>query len=554
MTQQPRNPYGNDQHRRQPDGEQYRRPAGADAQRRPSRAAADPRCQQSDVDPRQRQLGADSRRQQPNGAHHQQNPGSASRQRASYRESQSRTQGARPRMDHPQDAPLGARQTARSSYNHAAGTPGRAQASYNQMRAQAGRAQVARAQAGQPHVTGTTEYSDYSRYVNQRKQRRKKSPVAIAVSVLLLVGIGVGVYFVLNPLSFDITVNGVKHTVDRGATLETVLDEGMATPKPGNLLAIDGSVAQEGGGDKFAATVNGEATTDVATKLKKNDAIEITNGADVTETFQSSTEEVPYQRVEDDNYWNGSLHIYIKGVNGVRTTKTGDVSGVVLTEDTQPVVNEEYRIYTANTGGDKVIALTFDDGPWPETTEAILDILDQYDAKATFFTIGNQIADHTSTMKRAHDAGHQICTHTWDHAAGSGQGVNLTYMSAEEQINEVQKGIEAIKSVIGTEPSHIMRAPGGNFHGDIVWTLEPYITAEIGWDVDTEDWRRPGADTIAQRILKAQPGDVVLMHDGGGPRSQTVEALKQALPALKEQGYRFVTVDELLAYDVPSRD
>lgn len=540
MTQQPRNPYGNDQHRRQPDGEQYRRPAGADAQRRPVHAEG-----------YRHPVDDDARRRSSHAA--------ASRQRASYRESQSRTQGARPRMDHPQDAPLGTRQTAHSSYNHAAGTPGRAQASYNQMRAQAGRAQVARAQAsqplaGQPHVTGTTEYSDYSRYVNQRKQRRKKSPVAIAVSVLLLVGIGVGVYFVLNPLSFDITVNGVKHTVDRGATLETVLDEGMATPKPGNLLAIDGSVAQEGGGDKFAATVNGEATTDVATKLKKNDAIEITNGADVTETFQSSTEEVPYQRVEDDNYWNGSLHIYIKGVNGVRTTKTGDVSGVVLTEDTQPVVNEEYRIYTANTGGDKVIALTFDDGPWPETTEAILDILDQYDAKATFFTIGNQIADHTSTMKRAHDAGHQICTHTWDHAAGSGQGVNLTYMSAEEQINEVQKGIEAIKSVIGTEPSHIMRAPGGNFHGDIVWTLEPYITAEIGWDVDTEDWRRPGADTIAQRILKAQPGDVVLMHDGGGPRSQTVEALKQALPALKEQGYRFVTVDELLAYDVPSRD
>ena len=540
MTQQPRNPYGNDQHRRQPDGEQYRRPAGADAQRRPVHAEG-----------YRHPVDDDARRRSSHAAD--------LRQRASYRESQSRVQGARPRMDHPQDAPPGARQTARSSYNHATGTPGRAQASYNQTRAQAGRAQVARAQAGraqagQPHVTGTTEYSDYSRYVNQRKQRRKKSPVAIVVSVLLLVGIGVGVYFVLNPLSFDITVNGVKHTVDRGATLETVLDAGMATPKPGNLLAIDGSVAQEGGGDKFAATVNGEATTDVATKLKKNDAIEITNGADVTETFQSSTEEVPYQRVEDDNYWNGSLHIYIKGVNGVRTTKTGDVSGVVLTEDTQPVVNEEYRIYTANTGDDKVIALTFDDGPWPETTEAILDILDQYDAKATFFTIGNQIADHTSTVKRAHDAGHQICTHTWDHAAGSGQGVNLTYMSAEEQINEVQKGIEAIKSVIGTEPSHIMRAPGGNFHGDIVWTLEPYITAEIGWDVDTEDWRRPGADTIAQRILKAQPGDVVLMHDGGGSRSQTVEALKQALPALKEQGYRFVTVDELLAYDVPSRD
>ncbi len=521
MTQQPRDPYGNDQYRRRPNEDQSRYPAGGSVQRGSSRASAN------------------AHRPHANGTSQQQN---------SYRGSYASAQGTYPRTVRSQGTPSAQYQSSRTSYNHAAGTPGRAQASYNRARAQAGRAQ-----AGQPHVTGTTEYSDYSRYVNQRKQRRKKSPVAIVISALLLVGIGVGVYFVLNPLSFDITVNGVKHTVDRGATLETVLDKGMATPQPGNLLAIDGSVAQEGGGDKFAATINGEATTDAATKLKKNDAVEITNGADVTETFQSSTEEVPYQRVEDDNYWNGSLHVYIKGVNGVRTTKTGDVSGITLTEDTQPTVNEEYRIYTANTGDDKVIALTFDDGPWPETTEEILDILDQYDAKATFFTIGNQIADHTSTVKRAHDAGHQICTHTWDHAAGSGQGVNLTYMSAEEQINEVQKGFEAIKSVIGAEPSHVMRAPGGNFHGDIVWTLEPYITAEIGWNVDTEDWRRPGADTIAQRILKAQSGDVVLMHDGGGPRSQTVEALKQALPVLKEQGYKFVTVDELLAYDIPSR-
>lgn len=214
-------------------------------------------------------------------------------------------------------------------------------------------------------------------------------------------------------------------------------------------MAIDGTVATEGAGDKFSATVNGEATNDEKRELKKGDVIEIANGADTTETFQSSTEEVPFTRVEDENYWNGSLHVYIPGVNGVRTTKTGDVSGITLVEDTQPVVNEEYKIYNANVGDDKVIALTFDDGPWPDSTGQILDILDQYDAKATFFTIGNQIEQHADMVKRAHDAGHQICTHTWDHASGSGQGVNLTYMTAEEQISEVQKGMEAISSATG---------------------------------------------------------------------------------------------------------
>ena len=125
-------------------------------------------------------------------------------------------------------------------------------------------------------------------------------------------------------------------------------------------------------------------------------------------------------------------------------------------------------------------------------------------------------------------------------------------MTADEQIQEVQKGFQAIKDVIGEDPTRIMRAPGGNFKGDIVWTLQPYIDAEIGWNVDTEDWRRPGADTIASRIMKAKPGSVILMHDGGGDRSQTVEALKKALPQLKQEGYRFVTISELLQYDPPA--
>ena len=92
-----------------------------------------------------------------------------------------------------------------------------------------------------------------------------------------------------------------------------------------------------------------------------------------------------------------------------------------------------------------------------------------------------------------------------------------------------------------------MRAPGGNFHDSIIDTLWPYVDAEIGWDVDTHDWSRPGVDSIVESLLSVEPGQVVLMHDGGGDRSQTVEALRQALPILAERGYRFVTISELLS-------
>jgi peptidoglycan/xylan/chitin deacetylase (PgdA/CDA1 family) len=199
-----------------------------------------------------------------------------------------------------------------------------------------------------------------------------------------------------------------------------------------------------------------------------------------------------------------------------------------------------------------VVALTFDDGPWDESTDAILDVLEENGAKATFFTIGNQIADHTSQIQREKELGCQVCTHSWDHASGSGQGVNLTYMSDEEQTEEIQKGYEAIREVLGEEPSHVIRAPGGNYYGSIVNTLKTYVDAEIGWDVDTEDWRLPGSEAIYERIMSATDGQIVLMHDGGGDRSQTVEAVRRAVPELISQGYRLVTIDELLEYETPA--
>ena len=98
------------------------------------------------------------------------------------------------------------------------------------------------------------------------------------------------------------------------------------------------------------------------------------------------------------------------------------------------------------------------------------------------------------------------------------------------------------------EASHVFRTPGGNYGEGVMRNVGPLISAEIGWNIDSQDWRKPGAAAIANQVKNAWPGAIVLMHDGGGDRSQTVEALKDALPYLKSQGYRFVTMDELLGY------
>lgn len=431
-------------------------------------------------------------------------------------------------------------------------------------------ASARRSRAAQPASRGgATRFTNTAQSVSSRSNPRRRGAArrpnssrrhgAPILALIAVVGvIATVLLFVLHPWKYDITVNGEKMTVRRNATIAKVLENDTVNPVPGNLLAVDGSLAKEGGGDAFAATVNGKATNDPETVLPKGAVVEITDGADTTESFQSTEETIPHGEhawdTEMGSYWNGSLHVYMKGEDGLKVTKTGDVSGITVTEQTKDPVDAGYTIYTASVGEDKVVALTFDDGPWGDTTDQILNVLEQYSAKATFFTIGNQIADHADQVRRAHDLGCQICTHTWDHAEGSGQGVNLTYMSSEEQIAEVTKGYEAIKQVLGEEPSHVMRAPGGNYYGEMVSTLQSYVDAEVGWDVDTEDWRLPGSDAIYEAIMSVKPGQVILMHDGGGDRSQTVEAVTRAVPELVSEGYRLVTVDELLAYAPPSTD
>ena len=431
--------------------------------------------------------------------------------------------------------------------------------------ANARRTQQGRSGSAQQGRSGAAQYNDPARYTaaggynslydkrNNATVEKSKAPMIVGIAVAVVAVIA-AIWFFLVPKPFDVTVNGKEVTMNPGATVADLVDEGFARPVPGNLIAVDGSLITTGEGERFTATIDGKPASADA-KLSRDMTVEIANGGDITEEFTSEETVIPFDTVNDDMsfsaYWDASIHLLSDGEDGLAITKTGKISGKTVQEVTKPAVAGGYHIYTAQPT-DKVIALTFDDGPWPETTDEILDILEANGAKATFFTIGNQISSYSDSVVRANNMGCEVCTHSWDHADGSGQGVDLTLMSAEEQVSEVLEGYAAIASVIGKEPTHIMRAPGGNFHDDIIYTLWPYVDAEIGWDVDTEDWSLPGVEAIVSRILSVEPGQVILMHDGGGDRAQTVEALRQALPVLVERGYKFVTVSELLAYGMPA--
>ncbi len=193
---------------------------------------------------------------------------------------------------------------------------------------------------------------------------------------------------------------------------------------------------------------------------------------------------------------------------------------------------------------EKIIALTFDDGPDPADTPAILDLLKQYEAKATFFVVGKRVEMYPELAKREIVEGHEIANHTYSHSYFRKR------MGGEKIKNEILKAEQAIFTTTGEKP-HLFRPPGGYYSENVVDASKKngYLVVMWSWHQDTEDWNKPGVNKIVNKVLKnARNGDIVLFHDYVEGKSQTLEALKQVLPELKERGYRFVTVSELLTF------
>ncbi|MFC5652695.1 polysaccharide deacetylase family protein [Paenibacillus solisilvae] len=193
---------------------------------------------------------------------------------------------------------------------------------------------------------------------------------------------------------------------------------------------------------------------------------------------------------------------------------------------------------------DKKIALTFDDGPYPETTNPILDLLKQYHAKATFFVVGNRVELYPETIKREIAEGHELANHTYNHLYFRAAMNPLTIQS------EILKTEQSIQQITGKKPL-LFRPPGGFYNEQMLGISKKlgYTTVLWSWHQDTNDWRSPGVDRIVKKVLNnARNGDIVLLHDYIPGSTQTVRALKIILPELEKRGFEFVTVTELIHY------
>jgi peptidoglycan-N-acetylglucosamine deacetylase len=189
------------------------------------------------------------------------------------------------------------------------------------------------------------------------------------------------------------------------------------------------------------------------------------------------------------------------------------------------------------------IALSFDDGPGPYTIE-VLKVLEHYHVKATFFAIGRMLQYFSAATVREIEDGDAIGDHTENHPM-------LAKLSAHAQYEELFEQIARIELAGGPRPV-LFRPPYGSFDAATMHQLARLHLLMVLWSVDTNDYLEPGVEVIVERALAgAHPGAIILMHDGGGNRSQTIAALPQIITKLRAKGFHLVTIPRLLQDDPP---
>lgn len=322
----------------------------------------------------------------------------------------------------------------------------------------------------------------------------------------------------------------------------------IATIKDENILTYTDSSAQSGkkytyyliqyNGNSLSVASKGKAKTFVAApdglKAKKDGSKVILSWQKVT---GASGYDI-YRKTDSNSKWTKLISL---GDKNSYTDKTAKSSTVYYYRIRATISNKNYSAYSEEIRSSRVdpskkmIALTYDDGPSGDSTKRILDVLEKYDARATFFVIGSRIPSYYKNLQRADKLGCEIANHTYSH-------INLPSSTNSTILNEINKTNSLVKQYTGKTPT-LIRAPGGSTNERVRSCVNmPFIY----WSIDTRDWEhRSSSKTIASIKNNARDGAIVLMHDIHMP---TAVASETIIPWLINQGYQLVTVSELMEY------
>lgn len=357
--------------------------------------------------------------------------------------------------------------------------------------------------------------------------------LAAIASVILLLAAAVGAVTVFDELSgrdYTIDVRVVSGDIDEH--LEVGSDDPVAIalatagvePHDGVLLSARDGVPVSAGSDPATITVD-DLDAGPGFPLYDGATVRVVAGTDSTEGTKVVSEIVRAPAMPDL-----LRYVHERGSPGRIDHVVGEVSGEVISSETIREVRPPKRT------DQKVVALTFDDGPNTTWTPLFLALLKKEGVKATFCQVGEMVGYHPELTKQVVDEGHQLCNHTMNH--------DETMRGAPQaQLDEQIGGGAKAFTDLGLDPAPYFRPPGGFLSDEITATATALDEVQLFWAVDGEDWKT-GADAgeVVTHILdNVQPGSIILMHDGGGTsRATSYVALTYTIKLLAAQGYSFV--------------
>jgi peptidoglycan-N-acetylglucosamine deacetylase len=326
-------------------------------------------------------------------------------------------------------------------------------------------------------------------------------------------------------------VNGVVYSIPRAATVASLAEASALLARPGSSLDLTGDVVELGRGTPATREIDDTPLVGDPV-LNDGSLLLVRHGEHVLEGIRRTSQTVPFQTELEGS--GPVVSLVQPGVAGRREVFKGSSSGkqaaVFLVEAAQDAVVRRSGSVGA---GQKVVALTFDDGPGAYT-QAVLDALAAKNAPATFFVLGSSAAGNKTMITKIKAAGHEVENHTWSHPT-------LTGLSTERVKSEISR----TNAVIGG--GRFLRPPYGEYDAAVAAVARSMGMRLSLWTVDTLDWKYPDVDSILSRVkAQTKPGAIILMHDGGQNRAQTVAAIPVIVDWLFAHGYSLTTVEGLL--------
>ncbi len=354
--------------------------------------------------------------------------------------------------------------------------------------------------------------------------------LVLGVTVLSAVVAGHGMF-----ARVTVFVNGTPLCVSAGSTVARLAAQAGITR--GDVVSVRDRRILRSGGGQAPLIVAGGAPVDPDARVAAGDRFVMQRGQDIVEPTTVRDDAIP-QPTRTVGH-GAMVSLVTPGRCGVERVTVGVLSGEVVRREVivrpEPVVLRRSSLPVRT----RVVALTFDDGPWPGQTDEVLRILEDRGVTATFFMIGRQVRAHPEIVRRVARAGHAIENHSYSHA-------DLTRRPAHIVRREIAATNRAVEGVCGRRPRYA-RPPMGRVNARIHDEVVRCGLRPVLWTVDPQDWRddREARD-IERMVLRAvRPGAVILLHDGGGSNPAMVKALPRIIDGLRERGYEFVSLEEI---------